>query len=439
MVVKRIVVAHQFGLPSFHDWKHAIGEVRQRRLSVLLRPIVEFAFRNQIARFGESRRPTPALQPRVPADMIDMQMRAHDEIDIIHAKTRGGQRAHKVLVALEIPFRSRRPHLVVADATVNQNDMMRRAHDIGLETEDQPVILTKGFGRKPVAILLEHFRRESRKHVKRRQKRPLQLNDAMNADVADAQELVHCGFPAGVARQRRLQIHINKNRIRRQRQRARRIVAREAVVDIGVGKCCGEFNCVWPASIAKRSDKMTNDVPGESNRVRRLFREQFTFQISVDTYYVPQGLAVAEAALKAGVTILELGTPLLKYEGVRNVVPIFRQRFPKALLLADMKTMDGGEGEANAVYSGGGNVIDFLASAGEATAKAVCAVRDTFRQADPAIPRLAFADVLIPMQGPAGRRSRRRSACSLPAWTASASTCSTTPGGPTPPSLTPAT
>jgi 3-keto-L-gulonate-6-phosphate decarboxylase len=147
---------------------------------------------------------------------------------------------------------------------------------------------------------------------------------------------------------------------------------------------------------------MINNVPGESNRVRRLFCERFTFQISIDTYHVLQGLAVAEAALEGGVTILELGTPLLKYEGVRNVVPIFRQRFPKALLLADMKTMDGGEGEANAVYSGGGNVIDFLASAGEATARAVCAVRDTFQQADPAIPRLAFADVLIPMQGPAG-------------------------------------
>ena len=111
---------------------------------------------------------------------------------------------------------------------------------------------------------------------------------------------------------------------------------------------------------------------------------------------------MAEAALRAGVTIVELGTPLLKYEGVRNVVPIFRQRFPEALLLADMKTMDGGEGEANAVYGGGANVIDFLALAGEATAKAICAVRDTFREADPAIPRLAFADVLIPMQGPTG-------------------------------------
>ncbi|HEY1783012.1 MAG TPA: orotidine 5'-phosphate decarboxylase / HUMPS family protein [Roseiarcus sp.] len=147
---------------------------------------------------------------------------------------------------------------------------------------------------------------------------------------------------------------------------------------------------------------MNDDVLTESDGVRRLFRERFTFQISLDTSHVSQGLAVAEAALAAGVTILELGTPLLKYEGVRNVVPIFRQRFPKALLLADMKTMDGGEGEANAVFSGGGNVVDFLALAGEATAKAVCAARDAFREADPATPRLAFADLLLPMQGPAG-------------------------------------
>jgi len=146
---------------------------------------------------------------------------------------------------------------------------------------------------------------------------------------------------------------------------------------------------------------MTDDAFSESDRVRRLFRERFTFQISVDTPHVQQGLAVAQAALKAGVTILELGTPLLKCEGVRNVAPIFRQRFPTALLLADMKTMDGGAGEANAVFSGGGNVIDFLALAGEATARAVCAVRDAFVKADPAIPRLAFADVLLPMQGPA--------------------------------------
>jgi 3-hexulose-6-phosphate synthase len=101
---------------------------------------------------------------------------------------------------------------------------------------------------------------------------------------------------------------------------------------------------------------MISDVPGESNRVRRLFRERLTFQISIDTYYVPQGLAVAEAALEAGVTILELGTPLLKYEGVRNVVPIFRQRFPPGVAARRHEDHGRRRGEANAVYSGGGNV-----------------------------------------------------------------------------------
>ncbi len=177
---------------------------------------------------------------------------------------------------------------------------------------------------------------------------------------------------------------------------------------------------------------MTNDVRSESNRVRRLFRERFTFQISVDTPHVPQGLAVAEAALKAGVTILELGTPLLKYEGVRNVVPIFRQRFPTALLLADMKTMDGGEGEANAVYGGGGNVIDFLALRARRRPRR-CA-RCAMRSARP-IRRSRGSPSLTSSfrcRDRPGRRSRQRSACSTPAWTASAFTCSTTPGGPTP-------
>ena len=43
---------------------------------------------------------------------------------------------------------------------------------------------------------------------------------------------------------------------------------------------------------------MINDVPSESNRVRRLFRERFTFQISIDTYHVPQGLAVYQNGVR---------------------------------------------------------------------------------------------------------------------------------------------
>jgi len=146
---------------------------------------------------------------------------------------------------------------------------------------------------------------------------------------------------------------------------------------------------------------MSPDPQSASERLRQVLRSQYTFQISVDTDTLPLGLVVAEAALAAGTTLVEMGTPLLKCEGVYKVVPAFRCRFPEALLLADMKTMDGGGFEARAVFEGGGNIIDFLAISGVATAKSVCAVRNEFR-GEGEMPRLAFADILLPQQGPAG-------------------------------------
>ena len=155
-------------------------------------------------------------------------------------------------------------------------------------------------------------------------------------------------------------------------------------------------NDAWAQQVAKVTH------PASARLLDRL-RTRFTFQISVDVATLEQGLGVAGAALAGGVSIVEMGTPLLKNEGVSNVVPAFRRKFPEALLLADMKTMDGGAFEARAVYAGGGNIIDFLALAGVDTAKAICAVRDEFRRADPELPRLAFADILVPHQGPAAQ------------------------------------
>ncbi len=138
-----------------------------------------------------------------------------------------------------------------------------------------------------------------------------------------------------------------------------------------------------------------------SARVVDQLKTSYTFQISVDVSTIDEGLYVAEAALAGGVDILEMGTPLLKKAGVSNVVPAFRQAFPDALLLADMKSMDGAGGEARAVYEGGANIIDFLSLSGTDSARSVCAVRDEFRQEYPEIPRLAFADIFLPHQGPA--------------------------------------
>jgi 3-keto-L-gulonate-6-phosphate decarboxylase len=155
-------------------------------------------------------------------------------------------------------------------------------------------------------------------------------------------------------------------------------------------------NPAWAQQVAKATHPA-------SDRVVERLRTRFTFQMSVDVATVQQGLVVAGAALAGGITIVEMGTPLVKNEGVSNVVPAFRRKFPDALLLADMKTMDGGAFEARAVYAGGGNIVDFLALAGVDTAKAICAVRDEFRRAGADLPRLAFADILVPHQGPAAQ------------------------------------
>jgi 3-hexulose-6-phosphate synthase len=140
-----------------------------------------------------------------------------------------------------------------------------------------------------------------------------------------------------------------------------------------------------------------------SARVVDQLRTRFTFQISVDVGTLELGRTVATAALAGGATIVEMGTPLIKAQGVANVVPAFRKQFPQALLLADMKTMDGGGGEARGVYAGGGNIVDFLALAGVDTAKAICAARDEFRRAGTELPRLVFADIMVPHQGPAAQ------------------------------------
>jgi 3-hexulose-6-phosphate synthase len=161
------------------------------------------------------------------------------------------------------------------------------------------------------------------------------------------------------------------------------------------------FEMVRPDNAwAQQAAKETHPA---SARVLDRLRTQFTFQISVDVGTLELGLAVARAALAGGANIVEMGTPLLKTQGVSNVVPAFRKQFPEALLLADMKTMDGGGGEARGVYAGGGNIVDFLALAGVDTAKAICAVRDQFRREGPELSRLAFADILVPHQGPAAQ------------------------------------
>jgi 3-hexulose-6-phosphate synthase/6-phospho-3-hexuloisomerase len=93
-------------------------------------------------------------------------------------------------------------------------------------------------------------------------------------------------------------------------------------------------------------------------------------QISLDLTTIPEALATAEMALRAGVDWLEAGTPLIIAEGM-NGVRALRERFPKVPIVADLKTMDGGYLEAEMMAKAGATHVVVMARAHEETIRCV--------------------------------------------------------------------
>jgi len=61
--------------------------------------------------------------------------------------------------------------------------------------------------------------------------------------------------------------------------------------------------------------------------------------------------------------ILELGTPLIKNEGLTHLLPLFRKYFPRNYIVADLKTLDVGKLEVELAFTAGadGCVVSGLA------------------------------------------------------------------------------
>jgi hypothetical protein len=82
-------------------------------------------------------------------------------------------------------------------------------------------------------------------------------------------------------------------------------------------------------------------------------------------------LTTADALALAGkvaehVDIIELGTPLIKAEGMRAVTAI-KEAHPDKIVFADLKTMDAGELEADIAFTAGADLVTVLGTAGDST------------------------------------------------------------------------
>jgi 3-hexulose-6-phosphate synthase/6-phospho-3-hexuloisomerase len=91
-------------------------------------------------------------------------------------------------------------------------------------------------------------------------------------------------------------------------------------------------------------------------------------QVALDFVDLHRAIKVAEEAIEGGVDWLEIGTPLIKSEGM-HAIRHFRKLFPRKTLIADMKTMDAGRAEMEMAAKAGANIAVVMANAPDSTIK----------------------------------------------------------------------
>lgn len=88
-------------------------------------------------------------------------------------------------------------------------------------------------------------------------------------------------------------------------------------------------------------------------------------QVAIDLLNIEDAIALA-TKVAPYIDIIELGTPLIKSEGLAGIRKM-KDAFPDKLVLADFKTADAGELEANMAFGAGADYITVLGATGDST------------------------------------------------------------------------
>jgi 3-hexulose-6-phosphate synthase len=88
-------------------------------------------------------------------------------------------------------------------------------------------------------------------------------------------------------------------------------------------------------------------------------------QVAMDVLTTDAALELA-GKVAPHIDIIELGTPLIKAEGLRAVTAI-KSAHPDKIVFADLKTMDAGELEADEAFKAGADLVTVLGVAGDST------------------------------------------------------------------------
>ncbi len=91
-------------------------------------------------------------------------------------------------------------------------------------------------------------------------------------------------------------------------------------------------------------------------------------QVALDLTILERAIQIAKEAVEGGVDWIEVGTPLIKSEGM-NAVRTIKKMFKDKVIVADMKTMDVGGVEAEIAAKSGADVIIILGVSDDETIK----------------------------------------------------------------------
>jgi hypothetical protein len=79
--------------------------------------------------------------------VIDVEMRAENEVDLLWSNTGAGQLLKKRTVVAVVPMREILTQLIVANATIDKDRVATGLHEIGLDRQNEcPVTSDSNFG-----------------------------------------------------------------------------------------------------------------------------------------------------------------------------------------------------------------------------------------------------------------------------------------------------
>ncbi len=98
-------------------------------------------------------------------------------------------------------------------------------------------------------------------------------------------------------------------------------------------------------------------------------------QVALDILELKRALQIAQESIDGGADWIEVGTPLIKSEGMQAIRSM-RDRFPDSIIVADMKVADTGTLEVEMAAKAGANIVCILADADDSViAESVRAAR----------------------------------------------------------------